>query len=386
MHLTWPGKRPPDASPADLTIDEVGGAGEATGRLDHGDNLAILASWRVDQAGGVDLIYLDPPFASGKQRRIGAGAASFADPAGGEPGDVLQPLYQRLWLCRELLADEGSLLLHCDHRLSPALALICDELFGRGDRGAKAHAPGFRNEIVWHYGLGGSSRRSYPKKHDVILWYTKASRWTFHAPLVPATSHRMKGQLKHQPDVWDLPSLNNQAHERTGYPTQKPLELLERLVSAHTDPGDLVADPYGGAGTTAIAARRLGRRWLTCDREAAAVEIARQRLLDEPDGGGWELRRAMDPPSPATARIVIETADSGRTLRLAGPDLDAVDNWSIGSGEPFRAYWHAARDRRTGQLTTEARLDSLSQSVRVRVVSRAGGCHYCAPGRADTEW
>ncbi len=221
--------------------------------------------------------------------RSGTDGAVFDDPPA-DPAAVLQPLYERLWLARDLLRDDGSLLLHCDHRLSPALALLCDELFGRGDRGPGTHAPGFRNELIWHYGLGGSSRRSYPKKHDSILWYTKGSRWTFHAPLVPATSQRLQGQLKHQPDVWILPSLNNQARERCGYPTQKPLALLSSLVAAHSEPGELVADPYGGSGTTAIAARRANRRWLTCDQSGAAIEATRQRLLAEP-GSGWELRR-----------------------------------------------------------------------------------------------
>jgi hypothetical protein len=377
LELHWPGKQPPDPVAARLAVEEVGGVSESTGVVDHGDNLAVLAAWLEAYAGQVALVYLDPPFASGQPRR-GDGDTVYEDPGLADPAAVLQPLYERLWLIRDLLADDGSLLLHCDHRLSPAMAMICDELFGRGDRGAGGRAPGFRNEIIWHYGLGGSSRVSYPKKHDSILWYSQGSRWTFHPPKVPATSQRLRGQLKHQPDVWILPSLNNQALERTGYPTQKPLALLERLLAAHTNPGDLVADPYAGAGTTAIAARRLGRRWLACDRSPQAIETIRQRLLADPHDPGWQLRRGDAMRPPTDSRIAFEVAPAA--LRLVGleiagarPSLDQVANWSIGAGEPFRAVWNASRSRGDGCLETTADLAGApSAPSRVRVAKRSG--------------
>jgi len=388
LTLTWPGKRPPEAVPATLTVEEVGGTGAVSGRLDHGDNLAVMAAWLERWAGQVALVYLDPPFASGKVRS-GTGGA-YLDPTGPE---ALQALYERLWLTRDLLREDGSLLLHCDHRLSPALAMILDELFGRGDRGSAANAPGFRNEVIWHYGLGGSSRRSYPKKHDTILWYSKGDRWTFHPPRVPATSQRMKGQLKHQPDVWLLPSLNNQAHERCGYPTQKPLNLLARLIAAHSSPGDLVADPYGGSGTTAIAARQLGRGWLTCDRSGTAIESTRQRLLENPDLEGWELRRESGPAMDIPGRIAIEF--DTECWRLAGLRLDGgtvclndVVNWSIGRatppGEPFRAVCHTARERGSGPLETVARWPGGPAGIRVRVGLRDGGVLWDVLEQQDT--
>lgn len=221
---------------------------------------------------------------------MGKDFALLRDAGGGQAGDVaysdrwpdldaylawIEPVLRRV---REVLADDGSLLLHCDHRASPYLAVLCDRIFGTGDRGTTRHAPGFRNELIWSYGLGGSSKRCYPKKHDTIFWYSKSERWHFEPPMVPATSQRLKGKLKKAPDVLDVPAINNMARERTGYPTQKPLALLELLVRAHTRPGELVVDVTCGSGTTGVAAVRCGRRCVVGDAGAQAVQVARARL------------------------------------------------------------------------------------------------------------
>ncbi|MEO7094183.1 MAG: site-specific DNA-methyltransferase, partial [Polyangiales bacterium] len=172
--------------------------------------------------------------------------------------------------------------------------------FGPGDRDPRRSTPtpGFRSELIWTYGLGGSSSRVYPRKHDTILWYTKGARWTFEPPRIPARSMRMRGQSKKQldvmigpprldgddaearslGDVWDVAAINNMARERTGYPTQKPLVLLERLVAAHSRPGDLVLDPCCGSGTTLVAARTLGRRAIGIDASPEAIRVASARL------------------------------------------------------------------------------------------------------------
>lgn len=233
------------------------------------------------------LVYLDPPFAVGKTFRmlrdvetaggiIEAGRDAYDD-TWASLDEYLAALTPVLRAAHDALAAEGSLLLHCDHRAAPYLAIACDRLFGMGDRGPTKHAPGFRNTLIWRYGLGGSSKRCYPKKHDVIFWYTKGSRWHFEPPMVPATSQRMKGKLKKAPDVLDVPAINNMAKERTGYPTQKPLALLELLVRAHTQEDDWVCDPMCGSGTTGVAALRLGRRALLGDRGDEAVAVARER-------------------------------------------------------------------------------------------------------------
>ncbi len=271
----------------------------ATARLLHGDNLAALRALADDASvrGRVALAYLDPPFGTG--RDFGA----YDDRWRGGRGELVEAIVARLGAVRELLSDDGAVLVHLDARVAHLVAVALDELFGPGDREPRGGEPrpGFRNEIVWTYGLGGSSSRSYPRKHDNILWYTKGSAWTFEAPRVAARSIRMRGETKKQldvfigppaldyldegarslADVWDVAAINNMARERTGYPTQKPLALLEPLVRAHTRAGDLVLDPYCGSGTTLVAAVRNGRRAIGIDASDAAIATARARLLEE---------------------------------------------------------------------------------------------------------
>jgi hypothetical protein len=276
-------------------------------RLLHGDNLTALRALVADERvrGSVALAYLDPPFGTG--RDFGAYDDRWV---GGRPA-LVEAIVERLVLVRELLADDGAVLVHIDARIAHLVAVALDELFGVGDRDPRGGAPkpGFRNEIVWAYGLGGSSSRTYPRKHDTILWYTKGSAWTFVAPRIAARSVRMRGQTKKQldvlvgppalddleegarslADVWDVAAINNMAKERAGYPTQKPLALLEPLVRAHTREGDLVLDPYCGSGTSLVAAVRSGRRALGIDASDLAIETSRRRLRDE--GADPEVER-----------------------------------------------------------------------------------------------
>src|SRR5690606_8589933 len=150
------------------------------------------------------------------------------------------------------LRPSASVLIHVDWRTSHRVRVLLDDLLGE-DR--------FVNHLIWRYGLGGSSPRRFARKHDDILWYCLAPDLDyFGPPMVPATSRRMAGRLKKATDVLDIPSINNMAAERTGYPTQKPLALLELLVSACCPPGGTVLDPCCGSGTTLVAAARSGRR------------------------------------------------------------------------------------------------------------------------------
>ena len=247
-----------------------------TNKLIWGDNLMVMGSLLEKFAGKIDLIYIDPPFATGADfsfnAEVGESAVpmekeqtileerAYRDTWGSGTASYLAMMGSRLPLVRDLLSPAGSVIVHCDFRLSHLLGALLDDLFGLGDRGSSAGEPGFRNEVVWLYGLGGSSSKCYPKKHDSLLWYSKSDRWHFEAPLVPAASQRMKGQYKKCPDYWDIPSINNMAEERTGYPTQKPEELLNRIIAAHSLRGHLVADFFCGSGTTLAAAEKLGRR------------------------------------------------------------------------------------------------------------------------------
>ncbi len=170
------------------------------------------------------------------------------------------------------LAPAANVLLHCDWRACHHLRVLLDEVLGPA---------GFVNHLIWSYGLGGSSPRRFPRKHDDILFYSldPAGCW-FDAPRIPARSRRLAGRTKKMTDVLEIPSINNMARERTGYPTQKPLALLEVLVGACCPPGGMVLDPCCGSGTTLVAAARLGRRATGFDASAEAVKVTRSRLAE----------------------------------------------------------------------------------------------------------
>ncbi len=235
-------------------------------RVHLGDCLEILAA---APPGFADLVYLDPPFNTGRARRApGPEASVFADAWPGMASylDFMRP---RLRAARRALRPDGSILLHCDWRASHHLRLILDEVFG---------AQGFVNHLVWSYGLGGSSARRFARKHDDILFYAAGPGYYFRPPLVPATSNRMRGRLKKSTDVLSVPAINNMAAERVGYPTQKPLALLELLVGACCREGGVVLDPFCGSGTALVAARRGGRRYLGIDASRVAVRLSESRL------------------------------------------------------------------------------------------------------------
>ena len=182
---------------------------------------------------------------------------------------------RRLAEMRRVLKPTGSIYLHCDPHANAYLRILMDAVFGTAN---------FRNEVIWEYGLGGSSRRLWSRKHDTVFFYTKTDKYHFDKPSVPATSQRLKGQSKGMKDVWtDIPSLNNMAGERVGYPTQKPRALLERIIAASSNPGDLVLDPFCGCGTAADAAAALGRKYLGVDVSGIAVRVMQQRLESRGD-------------------------------------------------------------------------------------------------------
>ncbi len=244
--------------------------------------------------GSVQLAYVDPPFGTGKLRRSSAGA--FEDPAGHpqEYAEGLRPMLELLW---RALDDRGTLLLHLDHHASHYLKVLLDGICGLG---------AFRNEVVWCYNGGGVARQDYSRKHDVILRYAKGQP-RFHTLRQPykENTQAVGRHSTYAKDVaidlergtpltdwWtDIPTVTGWNPERLGYPTQKPLMLLERLIATCSDPGDLVLDPCCGSGTTAAAARRLGRRAVVGDRSAEAVRLAADRLA----AAGEPLRRVKWP-------------------------------------------------------------------------------------------
>ena len=265
-----------------------------------GDNLYIM---RGMNSATIDLIYLDPPFNSKANYAapIGSQAAGAAfkdtwtlDDVDIEWLDAIQKPQPALWRVlmaamkdsdksylvymairlmemKRILKQSGSIYLHCDPTMSHYLKLVMDAIFGR-DR--------FLNEIIWSYGLGGSSPRFYSRKHDVILLYSKEENYLFDKPLIPATSQMLSGQMKGATDVWDIPTINNMAKERTGYPTQKPIALLNRVIQASSPEEGVVLDPFCGCATTCVAAHNYGRDWVGIDISDKAADLVVDRISD----------------------------------------------------------------------------------------------------------
>lgn len=258
-----------------------------------GDSLALAQGLA---GAGLALVYLDPPFGTGRIQRGRAGR--YADD-GDDPEAHVAWLLPWLTASRDALADDGSLVVHLDWRAVHYVKVALDRLFGRAC---------FVNEIVWCYAVGGKSRRGFGRKHDTLLWYGRTSGWAFYPDQVRiprrAGSHmkverdeegravqvkvdRKSGRVYRYPvadgkipeDWWtDLETLNRSDRERTGWPSQKPQRLIERLIAATTAPGQRVGDWFVGSGTTAAAAQRLGRRFVVGDAAPEAIAITRARL------------------------------------------------------------------------------------------------------------
>jgi DNA modification methylase len=234
-------------------------------RVHCGDCLGVLQAL---PQGFADLAYLDPPFNTGRTQAAANGA--YAD-GWGSVGQYLDFLRPRVEALRAALRPDGSILLHCDWRACHHLRLMLDDIFGAGN---------FVNHLVWAYGLGGSSPRRFARKHDDVLFYARGPGYYFDPPMVDATSQRMRGRRKKATDVIQVPTINNMAAERCGYPTQKPLALLALLVDACCPPGGVVLDAFCGTGTALVAAARSGRRYLGIDINPDAITIAKRRLTE----------------------------------------------------------------------------------------------------------
>lgn len=266
-----------------------------SGDIHLGDNLSLLQQMST---ASIDLIYVDPPFNTGttqKRTRItarrsatgtrnGFGDARYEIETLASPhysdtfDDYIAFLRPRLIEAHRLLKPTGSLFLHLDPREVHYAKVLLDEIFGRES---------FRNEIIWAYDYGGKPRDRWPAKHDNILWYSRSpTRYTFHFDQIDRIPYMAPGLVgpekaargKIPTDVWWMTVVPTNSREKTGYPTQKPLKLLERIVRVHSSPGDLVFDFFAGSGTTGVAAANLGRRFLLVDSSPDAVAIMRNRL------------------------------------------------------------------------------------------------------------
>ena len=276
-------------------------------KLIYGDNLlamiALLAGDELSPSlrGKVDLIYIDPPFNSkanytssvklpgGKVEQTPTASQQFAYSDTWTKGteSYLGMMIPRLILMRELLSDRGSFYLHCDPTMSHSLKLVMDCIFGKDN---------FRNEIVWGYSGGGIPRNDFPRKHDVIFRFSKKhENFVFNVERKPYAENTQQVGIHSTlagkkdidlergtpvTDVWvDLKTATGWSPEKTGYQTQKPEVLLERIIKASSNEGDLVVDFFAGSGTTARVAEKLGRRWITCDFGKPACMISREELV-----------------------------------------------------------------------------------------------------------
>lgn len=361
-----------DRDSGSLLASQGGEKSHPPNQLIWGDNKLVMSSLLNDYAGKIDLIYIDPPFDTGTDfsHRIPVGDAAveklpsileehaYRDTWGSRPDSYLAMMYRRLVFIHELLAETGSLYLHCAPNVSAYLRIICDEVFG---------ADNFRGELIWKRVAGHGDAKRWAPVHEVILNYARGSSPTWNSPRTPLDSEyagskytnddgddrgpyqldnltspnprpnmtyewkgfsppakgwryskatmaeldaddriwypsdsskrpRLKRYLNENEgriveDVWtDVPPVNSQAAERTGYDTQKPIALLERVLEASSNPGDLVADFFCGSGTTLVAAETLGRRWVGCDLGRFAIHTTRKRLLNIADCKPFEIK------------------------------------------------------------------------------------------------
>lgn len=401
-------------SPAECATETFAGNGPG-GTLILGDFRQKAQELTRRFSGTVQTVYLDPPFNTGKdfvfKQRIGESGWKKGNPT------LTLPAYSDVWenekqlldmlreaaeLCYTLLRDDGSFFLHIDSRLHARARLMCDEIFGE-----KA----FVNEIVWAYKSGGRSQAHFSRKHDIILFYRKSPRAYFNIAAVgiPRTNARNNHMRRgvdengrvyrsivaqgkeyryyddedvYPGDVWeDVSHLQQKDPQRTGYDTQKPARLLERIIACSSRPGDLVCDLFGGSGTTAAVAAQTGRRFLTLDASPSAISVMRKRLL----GSAFRLEAPSDHGAPVPDGCLRRglgfmefwldrfTLEDG-LLKASLQGNDAADQVSLGylRGTSFYAYENAARTKLTPTLSDSLRAPMLEGTLAVSITDVLG--------------
>ena len=397
--LIWRDKQLATPKPESLVTDSIiypGGNGYPTAKVDNqliwGDNLTVMASLLSDHEGKINLIYADPPFFTNKKflARIGRGedsrkpqdwklAEGYHD-SWKSLDSYLDFLYQRLFLMHRLLAPNGTLYLHLDWHADSYARLMLDEIFGAGN---------FLNEIIWTYHGPSPIKRAFNRKHDTILSYVKGGDYTFNAdavrePYNQNTVNTFKSSRKAgfgkipnlargkvPEDWWYFPVVARLHNERTGYPTQKPVALLERIILASSNPGDIVADFFCGSGTTPAVAERHGRKFVANDESFRAIHASRKRLAGAKQP--FLLRRDSNfpfsiTPSTSTMKLTL-TKYSVALISILGVDYWEVDpSWD---GETFRSAAQASRPNRSGEVSRELTLKT-GRRVCVRFVTAKG--------------
>lgn len=316
--LRWTGKRPYRSTqyyPAQLKETYGEAQDDWMNKIFWGDNLQIMSHLLKEYRGQIKLIYIDPPFASDAdyKRKVvikekgsaESDSTSFEEKQYGDiwnNDEYLQFMYERLTIMRELLSADGTIFVHCDWRVCSYMRLLMDEVFGKGN---------FLNEIIWNYSGGRVGHNFFGRKHDNIYWYAKeygkqtfnydAVRQEYAQSTLARNKYKNNGSnervLDYKPneegkfpeDVWTISIINPFAKERVDYPTQKPERLLEDVIKASSNAGDLVFDCFMGSGTTQAVAMKLGRRFIGADINLGAIQTTTKRLLSvaaELDGVG----------------------------------------------------------------------------------------------------
>ncbi len=306
--LRWTGKRPYRSTqyfPAQLRERYGEDKDGWINKIFWGDNLQVMSHMLKEYRGKIDLIYIDPPFASDadykrkikvKGQSVVTDSMSFEEKQYGDiwnNDEYLQFMYERLLIMRELLSDNGTIFVHCDWRVCSYMRLLMDEVFGKEN---------FLNEIIWNYSGGRIGHNFFGRKHDNIYWYAKIYgnqtfnydevRQEYAASTLARNKYKNNGSnervLDYKPneegkfpeDVWTISIINPFAKERLDYPTQKPERLIEDVIKAASNPGDLVFDCFMGSGTTQAVALKLGRRYIGADINLGSIQTTTKRLLN----------------------------------------------------------------------------------------------------------
>ena len=385
---------------------------EPINRLILGDNLRVMNALMGDYQEKIDLIYADPPFFTNKgyAARVGRGEDSRKPEewqlAEGYPDQwddldsYLDMLYPRLALMHRLLSPTGSLFLHLDWHANSYARILLDEIFGYDN---------YRNEIIWTYHGPSPIRRAFNRKHDMILFYSKTDQYTFNVddvriPYSENTVETFKSSKKagfgKVPDLergkvpedwWYFPVVARLHNERTGYPTQKPESIMERIIMAASNPGDLVADFFSGAGTTAVVAARNNRYFINSDTQPRALHTTRSRLVLDQELMFKEENRASVQSSPVLIqreeRIERENYHAledygvenvslqGGRVSLPKELISQVDYWEIDpdwNGEVFQSCFQAARPWRKGEIDHTIQIPFDHKRICLRIVLITG--------------
>jgi DNA modification methylase len=394
--LTWATKSKPSLPTATLEMDSIiypQGVGypdsSPENQLILGDNLQVMSALLPEFEGKINLIYADPPFFTNRRypMRIGRGEDS-RNPkewqlAEGYPDHwtdldaYLDMLYPRLILMHRLLAPTGTLYLHLDWHASAYARLILDEIYG-SDR--------LLNEIVWVYHGPSPIRTAFNRKHDTILVYTKSDEYIFNVddirqPYNPVTvktfaSSRKAGfgkipdlkRGKVPEDWWYFPVVARMHLERSGYPTQKPEALLERIIRASSNPGDWVADFFCGSGTAAVVSARLARRYIASDVSFRAIHTTRTRLIQAGSQAFSMQHLHGTKPVTDTSELsgFLHLELDGEIVILVTDRLEDIDYWEIDpawNGDIFRSASQAIRPRKKGTITNRLAVPSLNSNL-----------------------